>query len=61
MKRLIITSVLVLLGAIGDYIYLTRPCIAGMCPDRMCTSNSDCGGEPCFCLKGSGETTGSCH
>ena len=60
MKRLMIAVVMALMVAFGVYIYLTRPCIAGICFNGQCFNSSICF-SGCTCLKKGMETMGYCY
>ena len=60
MKKLILVLLLGLIVGLGTYLYITRPCYAGLCYQGKCMSSSFCG-SGCFCGKDWPEPMGFCY
>jgi len=59
MRKIVLGIILGVLVGLGGYIYMTKPCIAGMCFQINCVNSTLCG-TGCFCGKDLGAATGKC-
>ncbi len=59
MIKYILIGVFIIAVAVSGYVYMTKPCFAGICFTGKCFSHSMCG-SGCVCGKKNFEPSGYC-